>query len=78
MIRSTSVEGAARALEGMAERPDQRPNLARLTMPSLVVVGEKDELTPPDSSRAMAADLPNAELKIVADAAHLSPMAHVV
>lgn len=74
MIRATSPEGAARALEGMAERPDQRPHLAALKIPTLIVVGEKDELTPPDASRAMAKAIHGSRLAIVPQAAHLVPL----
>jgi pimeloyl-ACP methyl ester carboxylesterase len=74
LIRSMPQEGAARALEGMAQRPDQRPNLPKLRMPCLVVVGDRDELTPPDASQAMAKALPDARLVVVPEAAHLVPM----
>lgn len=74
LIRGTLPEGAAQALEAMAERPDQRPYLVELRMPALVAVGEKDELTPPASSRLMADALPHARLLRLPGAAHLSPL----
>nr|WP_225448733.1 alpha/beta fold hydrolase [Streptacidiphilus sp. P02-A3a] len=40
-------------------------------VPTLVLVGTKDLLTPPSHSEAIAAELPDAELVIVQDAGHL-------
>jgi 3-oxoadipate enol-lactonase len=50
---------------------DLRPQLAKVTMPVLVLVGEYDEATPPPMSRELAALLPNARLKIVPGCAHV-------
>jgi pimeloyl-ACP methyl ester carboxylesterase len=43
-------------------------------VPTLVLVGAHDTITTPDDSRKMAAALPNAELVIIPDAAHLAPL----
>jgi 3-oxoadipate enol-lactonase len=72
-ILATPAEGAAQALLGMAQRPDQRPHLATIHVPVLVLVGEADELTPPTASEAMARVLPDAKLVRIAGAAHLAP-----
>lgn len=50
---------------------DLRPQLWRVSVPVLVLVGEHDEATPPPMSREMAALLPNARLKILAGCAHV-------
>jgi 3-oxoadipate enol-lactonase len=50
---------------------DLRPELAKVTMPVLVLVGEHDEATPPPMSRELAALLPNARLKIIPGCAHV-------
>ena len=50
---------------------DLRPDLSRVRVPVLVVVGEHDEATPPPMSRELAAGLPNARLKIIAGCAHV-------
>ena len=50
---------------------DLRGELARVTVPVLVLVGEHDEATPPPMSRELAAGLPNARLKILAGCAHV-------
>lgn len=74
MIHKMTPEAAAHALEGMAARPDQRSLLPTILVPTLIVVGEKDELTPPAASEAMAHSIPGARLERIEDAAHLTPM----
>jgi 3-oxoadipate enol-lactonase len=50
---------------------DLRPELGKVTVPVLVLVGEHDEATPPPMSHELAAGLPNAQLKIIAGCAHV-------
>lgn len=72
MIRSNSPGGAAAALRGMALRPDSQDILARFGNPALVLVGERDQLTPPDRARQMKELLASAELVTIPGAGHLS------
>jgi 3-oxoadipate enol-lactonase len=50
---------------------DLRPELGKVTVPVLVMVGEHDEATPPPMSHELAAGLPNAQLKIITGCAHV-------
>jgi 3-oxoadipate enol-lactonase len=50
---------------------DLRPELPKVKIPVLVMVGEHDEATPPPMSHELAALLPNARLKILAGCAHV-------
>jgi 3-oxoadipate enol-lactonase len=50
---------------------DLRPELGKVRVPVLVLVGEHDEATPPPMSRELAAGLPNARLKIIPGCAHV-------
>jgi 3-oxoadipate enol-lactonase len=50
---------------------DLRPELSKVKMPVLVLVGEHDEATPPPMSHELAALLPNARLKILTGCAHV-------
>ena len=55
MIAATPVAGIVGALAAMRDRPDSTallPDLAGL--PTLVMVGAEDRITPPDAARAMA------------------------
>lgn len=49
---------------------DTRAQLARLALPTLVVCGDEDAITPPAESHALAAGIPGAILQLVARAAH--------
>ena len=66
---SSAIEGA---LTAMMARLDSTPLLASITIPTLVLVGDEDVLTPPELSTAMTSRLPNAELLVVPKAGHLS------
>jgi len=61
-------------LVAMRDRPDARPGLASIGVPTLVVVGAQDALTPPSDSEAMAASIPDARLVAIPGAGHLTPM----
>jgi pimeloyl-ACP methyl ester carboxylesterase len=74
MMVRTPARAVAGALRGMASRPDRTAELARITVPTLVLVGADDTITTPDESRKMAASLPNARLEIIPDAGHLAPL----
>jgi len=67
--RTTSLIGGLRA---MAARPDSTPLLGGVRVPTLIVVGEDDQATPVESSRAMAAAIPGAELIVIPAAGHVS------
>src|SRR5215470_12617008 len=69
--RPETVEGD---LTAMRDRPDARGNLPAIRIPTLVLVGEEDALTPPADSEAMAAAIPGARLVRIPEAAHLSPV----
>lgn len=75
MIASQPVQGLVGALTAMRDRPDSAPLLPTLGgLPTLVVVGEEDEITPPARGRAMAEAIPGALLNIIPAAGHLPPV----
>jgi pimeloyl-ACP methyl ester carboxylesterase len=61
-------------LSAMRDRPDSTGFLHEISIPTLVVVGERDALTPPADSEAIAAAIPGARLVTIAGAGHLTPM----
>ena len=73
VMERTSAQGVAGALRGMAVRPDRRGDLARITVPTLVMVGEDDVISPPAEAREIAAAMPNARLEVIPAAGHLAP-----
>ncbi len=72
IMMSSSAEGVVVALRAMADRPDSSPVLPDIRVPTLVVVGEEDSITPPADAERMAKAIPNARLVKVARAAHLA------
>jgi 3-oxoadipate enol-lactonase len=50
---------------------DLRDELHKVKVPTLVLVGEQDEATPPPMSHELAAGLPDARLKIIPGCAHV-------
>ena len=53
---------------------DLREGGRSITVPTTVVVGSRDTLTPPRHSRALAAAIPGAELVVIPGAGHMLPM----
>jgi pimeloyl-ACP methyl ester carboxylesterase len=45
--------------------------LAEITMPTLVITGDDDRIVPTEQSLRLADELPNAELKVIAQSGHL-------
>jgi pimeloyl-ACP methyl ester carboxylesterase len=74
MMASVPSEGAIGALRAMAERPDSTPLLRTIDLPTLVVGGAEDGITPPDVLRAMSAAIPNSRIEILEHGGHLSPL----
>ena len=74
MIERQSPVGVMGALWAMAHRPDSRPDLPHIDVPTLVVVGEDDALTPPSTAKGMADSIPGARLAVIPHAGHMSPM----
>ena len=72
IMSSSWQEGVVRALEAMANRPDSSDVLPDIAVPTLVVVGEEDAITPPSDAERMARIIPNAKLVRIPRAAHLS------
>lgn len=60
------------ALEAMKNRPDSTASLAQIDVPTLVLVGEDDTLTPPELSRSLHERIGGARLVVLPDAGHLS------
>ena len=66
------AQGIIGDLMAMAERPDSIQLLSSINIPTLVVVGEEDVLTPPADARRIVEGIAGAELVVLPDAGHLS------
>jgi pimeloyl-ACP methyl ester carboxylesterase len=76
LVRQVIVGNSPNAIEGalnaMRHRPDSTPDLARITCPTLVVVGEEDGLTPVADSQALHEAISRSHLVVIPGAGHLS------
>jgi pimeloyl-ACP methyl ester carboxylesterase len=67
-----SSAGVADALRALRDRPDATPDLGRVEVPTLVLVGAEDTVTPPSAAEALVRGIPGARLVTVPEAGHLS------
>ncbi|HVF49255.1 MAG TPA: alpha/beta fold hydrolase [Pyrinomonadaceae bacterium] len=72
MMERTKPEGAVAALRGMAARRDQTELLAEIDVPTLVIVGSLDTLTPPRDAESLRARVRGSRLVVIEGAAHVS------
>jgi 3-oxoadipate enol-lactonase len=72
MIEANDRAGIAAAQRAMAARPDSTPLLATIGVPTLVIVGAEDGLTPPSDAKAMHAAIHTSRLVELPAAGHLS------
>jgi pimeloyl-ACP methyl ester carboxylesterase len=72
IILANGTETIAGALTAMMTRPDSTPMLSSLKLPTLVVVGEEDTLTPPQLSVDMHQAISGSELVRIPRAGHMS------
>jgi len=74
IIESNDRAGIAAAQRAMAPRPDSTPLLATIDVPTLVIVGAEDALTPPSESEAMFNAIPGCRIAEIPGVGHLSNM----
>ncbi len=72
LIRRQPAEAVAQASIALSLRPDSTADLATIDVPTAVVVGEHDEITPRPFAERMADAVPGASLSVIPDAGHLS------
>jgi 3-oxoadipate enol-lactonase len=72
IIEANSPTGICGTLIAMAARTDTTSSLPTIKVPTLILVGEHDTITPPAASQAMKEQIANAEMHIIAHAAHMS------
>src|SRR5262249_48059579 len=70
MAAETGVEALLRQQQAIIARPDSRPGLGAIKCPTLILVGDGDEATPPELAREIA----GAILAVIADCGHLSTL----
>jgi len=74
MAHDTGPDAFVRQQKAIMSRQDSRPLLSEIGCPTLVLVGEGDELTPPELAREIAADILGSRLVVVPNCGHLSTL----
>ena len=69
-----SIEAYIRQQTAIIHRCDSRPHLAAIACPTLVLVGDADQLTPPALAQEIAAGIAGAQLTVVPGSGHLSTL----
>jgi 3-oxoadipate enol-lactonase len=72
LIKQQSAPAIRGAIQRMMERPDSHDVIEQLAVPTLIVVGDEDVLTPVDDSRRMHSAVKGSELVIFPQTGHLA------
>jgi 3-oxoadipate enol-lactonase len=67
-----SPQTIVQTLAALRDREDSRDFLPQFQIPTLVLVGEHDVISPPEHARQMAGALPNAAVQVLAGAGHFA------
>jgi pimeloyl-ACP methyl ester carboxylesterase len=74
MTQEVGAEAFMRQQLATMTRADSRPTLATIRCPTLVLVGDSDEIAPPERAQEIAAGIPGAHLVTVPGCGHLSTL----
>jgi len=72
LATSSSSDAIAAALHALMTRPDSSPQLSSIHVPTLIVVGEEDTVTPPTAAEEMHRGIAGSELVSIPAAGHLT------
>lgn len=74
MAERLGQDAYIRQQQAILGRPDSRPDLAGIKVPTLIGVGTEDALTPPELAEEMAGAVPHADIVRFARSGHLPTM----
>jgi 3-oxoadipate enol-lactonase len=74
MILGCPADGVIATLRALAERPDSTATLTSIAVPTLIVVGAEDAITPPADARMMRDGIAGAHLAEIPNAGHMAPL----
>lgn len=74
MAAEVGSDGFCREQTAMIARPDSRPLLVEIDVPTVVIVGRQDQATPLSRAQEMAADIANARLVVIEECGHMAPL----
>lgn len=74
MFRAVGPAAYKRQHTAIMGRPDSRPELAAIRVPTVMIVGDEDQLTPVERAKEIADGISGARLVVVPEAGHASPI----
>ena len=74
MAHAVGPRGLRRQLAAQAARPDSRPSLSSIRVPTLVLTGAEDQICPAELQEELAAGIPGARHAVIEDAGHMAPL----
>ena len=74
MMDSLTVDGLAAIQQGMAQRPDSVPTLRGIDVPTLVIAGEEDTLTPLANAQVIQQHIRGARLAVIPKVGHYAAL----
>lgn len=77
IIQSNSSLGICGALLALVSRTDTTEALSAIKVPTMILVGEHDALTPPAASQEMHSRIANSEIHVIPNAAHMSNLENI-
>ncbi len=72
MAASQSPQAVSSALLALRDRPDRTGELASIDVPTIVVAGAEDQVTPMADIDVLVEGIPEAQKRVIADAGHLT------
>ena len=72
MSLAVGAQTYIRHQEAIIARPDSRPALAKIAVPTAIIVGDSDKITPPEAAYEMADAVPGATLTVIERAGHMA------
>jgi pimeloyl-ACP methyl ester carboxylesterase len=73
VMEATTPKGIAGALRCMAGRPDRRNDLGKIRVPTLVLVGAEDAISPPTEAQSIADAISDSRFAVIPQAGHMAP-----
>ena len=74
MAQEIGADGFVREQRAIIDRADSRRLLVDIDIPTVVIVGRQDQVTPLPRSEEMAADIADSRLIVLEECGHMSPL----
>ena len=74
LVLENPVSGIGSALVALATRTDTTESLGQIKVPTLILVGEEDKITPVAAAQSLQEKIPGSVLKVISKAGHLLPV----